>query len=142
MGLTPATGSEIAMSCVYDAFGFPLPTINISLNGVLGALREPPQALGVSAIPASSQTTLSADMGGLTTPDDYTCSGTLYYTLNGCTGGQPTYDTTITPILTNQRYFDPVTSGYWTWDNAAGTSSPQQTVSGTIIIQSGQSGCP
>jgi hypothetical protein len=142
MGLTPATGSEIAMSCVYDAFGFPLPTINISLNGVLGALREPPQALGVSSIPASSQTTLSADMGGLTTPEDYTCSGTLYYTLNGCTGGQPTYDTTITPILTNQRYFDPVTSGYWTWDNAAGTSSPQQTVSGTIIIQSGQSGCP
>lgn len=142
MGLTPATGSEIAMSCVYDAFGFPLPTINISLNGVLGALREPPQALGVSAIPASSQTTLSADMGGLTTPDDYTCSGTLYYTLNGCTGGQPLYDTTVTPILTNQRYFDPVTSGYWTWDNAAGTSSPQQTVNGTIIIQSGQSGCP
>jgi hypothetical protein len=142
MGLTPATGSEIAMSCVYDAFGFPLPTINISLNGVLGALREPPQALGVSAIPASSQTTLSADMGGLTTPEDYTCSGTLYYTLNGCTGGQPTYDTTITPILTNQRYFDPVTSGYWTWDNAAGTSSPQQTVNGAIVIVSGQSGCP
>ena len=142
MGLTPATGSEIAMSCVYDAFGFPLPTINISLNGVLGALREPPQALGVSAIPASSQTTLSADMGGLTTPDDYTCSGTLYYTLNGCTGGQPNYDTTITPILTNQRYFDPVTSGYWTWDNAAGTSSPQQTVNGAIVIVSGQSGCP
>ena len=142
MGLTPATGSEIAMSCVYDAFGFPLPTINISLNGVLGALREPPQALGVSAIPASSQTTLSADMGGLTTPEDYVCGGTLYYTLNGCTGGLSNFDTTIAPILTNQRYFDPVTSGYWTWDNAAGTSSPQQTVNGTIIIQSGQSGCP
>jgi hypothetical protein len=77
MGLTPATGSEIAMSCVYDAFGFPLPTFNISLNGVLGALRQPPQALGVSAIPASSQTTLSADMGGLTTPDDYVCGNTL-----------------------------------------------------------------
>jgi hypothetical protein len=67
---------------------------------------------------------------------------TLYYTLNGCTGGQPLYDTTITPTLTNQRYFDPVTSGYWTWDNAAGTSSPQQTVNNTIIIQAGQSGCP
>lgn len=77
MGLTPATGSEIAMSCVYDAFGFPLPTLNISLNGVLGSLRQPPQALGVSAIPASSQTTLSADMGGLTTLDDYTCGNTL-----------------------------------------------------------------
>ena len=73
MGLTPATGSEIAMSCVYDAFGFPLPTLNISLNGVLGSLRQPPQALGVSSIPAGSQTTLSSDMGGLTTIDDYTC---------------------------------------------------------------------
>ena len=141
MGLTPATGSEIAMSCVYDAFGFPLPTINISLNGVLGSLRQPPQALGVSAIPASSQTTLSADMGGLTTPDDYTCSGTLYYTLNGCTGGQPLYDTTVTPILTNQRYTDG-SGNFWTWDNAAGTSSPQQTVNGAIVIVSGQSGCP
>ena len=142
MGLTPATGTEIAMSCVYDAFGFPLPTLNISLNGTLGFLRQPPQALGVSSIPAETVTTLSADMGGLTTPDDYTCSGTLYYTLNGCTGAQPQYDTTITPILTNQRYFDPVSGGYWTWDNAAGTSLPQQTVNGTIIIQSGQSGCP
>ena len=141
MGLTPATGSEIAMSCVYDAFGFPLPTINISLNGVLGALREPPQALGVSAIPASSQTTLSADMGGLTTPEDYTCSGTLYYTLNGCTGGLSNFDTTIAPILTNQRYTDG-SGNFWTWDNAAGTSSPQQTVNGAIVIVSGQSGCP
>ena len=142
MGLTPATGSEIAMQCVYDAFGFPLPTINISLNGVLGALREPPQALGVSAIPASSQTTLSADMGGLTTPEDYTCDGTLYYTLNGCTGGQPNYDTTVTPILTSQRYIEPSSGLFWTWDNASGTSSPQQTVNGAIVIVSGQSGCP
>lgn len=142
MGLTPATGSEIAMSCVYDAFGFPLPTVNISLNGVLGALREPPQALGVTAITASAQTSLSGDMGGLTTPEDYTCSGTLYYTLNGCTVGQSQFDTTITPILTNQRYYDPGLNQYWTWDNAAGTSLPQQTVSATIIIQSGQSGCP
>lgn len=142
MGLTPATGSEIAMSCVYDAFGFPLPTSDISLNGTLGFLREPPQALGVSAITASAQTSLSGDMGGLTTPEDYTCSGILYYTLNGCTGGQSQFDTTITPILSNQRYYDPGLNQYWTWDNASGTSLPQQTVSNTIIIQSGQSGCP
>jgi hypothetical protein len=73
MGITPATGTEIKMSCVYDAFGFPLPTLNISLNGTLGFIREPPQALGVTAIPAGSQTSLSADMGGLTTPDPYDC---------------------------------------------------------------------
>jgi hypothetical protein len=81
-------------------------------------------------------------MGGLTTPEDYTCSGTLYYTLNGCTGGQALFDTTITPLLTNQRYTDPINGGFWTWDNAAGTSSPQQTVNGAIVIVSGQSGCP
>jgi hypothetical protein len=73
MGITPATGSEIKMSCVYDAFGFPIPTVNISLNGTLGALRQPPQALGVTAIPAGATTALSADMGGLDTPDPYTC---------------------------------------------------------------------
>jgi hypothetical protein len=73
MGITPATGSEIKMSCVYDAFGFPLPTLNISLNGTLGSLRQPPQALGVTAIPAGTVTSLSADMGGLDTPDPYTC---------------------------------------------------------------------
>ena len=142
MGLTPATGTEIAMGCVYDAFGFPVPTLNISLNATLGANRQPPKALGVSAIPGGSQTSLSADMGGLTTEEEYCCGGILYYTLNGCTGGQPQYDTTITPILSNQRYYDPGLNQYWTWDNAAGTSSPQQTVSNTIIIQSGLSGCP
>jgi hypothetical protein len=141
MGLTPSTGSEIAMSCVYDAFGFPIPTINISLNGTLGSLRQPPQALGVTAIPSGAITALSADMGGLTTPDDYVCAGILYYTLNGCLGGQPNYDTTVTPILSSQRYTDG-SGNFWTWDNASGTSSPQQTVNNSLVIVSGQSGCP
>jgi hypothetical protein len=78
MGLTPATGTEIAMGCVYDAFGFPIPTINISLNATLGVNRQPPQALGVSAIAAGTQTTLSSDMGGLTTPDEYCCTLTFW----------------------------------------------------------------
>jgi hypothetical protein len=52
------------------------------------------------------------------------------------------YDTTVTPILTNQRYLEPSSGLFWTWDNAAGTSSPQQTVNGAIVIVSGQSGCP
>ena len=68
--------------------------------------------------------------------------GTLYYTLNPCTGGDPLYDTTITPISTNQRYVDPISGNFWVWDNAAGTSSPQQTVNGSLQIVSGQSGCP
>jgi hypothetical protein len=78
MGLTPATGTEIAMGCVYDAFGFPVPTLNISLNGFLGANRQPPQALGVSAIAAGTQTALSSDMGGLTTLEDYCCTLTFW----------------------------------------------------------------
>ena len=74
-----------------------------------------------------------------TTP---TPTSVLYYTLNGCIGGQPLYDTTVTPILTSQRYLDPSSGLFWTWDNAAGTSSPQQTVNNSLVIQSGQSGCP
>jgi uncharacterized protein YegL len=66
---------------------------------------------------------------------------TLYYTLNGCTG-QPLYDTTVTPILSSQRYVDPISGTFWTWDNAAGTSSPQHTVNGSLQLVSGQSSCP
>ena len=72
--LTPNTGTEISMGCVYNAFGLlPIPGANIGLNSTLGANRNPPQALGVSAIPASSQTILSADMGGLNTLEGYDC---------------------------------------------------------------------
>jgi hypothetical protein len=39
----------------------------------LGVNRQPPQALGVTAIAASGTTTLSADMGGLDTLNDYCC---------------------------------------------------------------------
>jgi hypothetical protein len=273
MGFTPATGNEISIGCVYGAFGLvPFPGANIGLNSVLGVNRQPPQAAGVTAIPAGVETELSVDMGGLDTPNEYNCavnftalilctdsgsvgwnsdsaacegicnqrtvyvsqsgitsfqqaaitfglslySGTtfipanefdgnskwfksvsgevfqvdadggmslfgvcpsptptptntptppvtpsntptppvtptntptpsvtppLYYTLNGCTG-QPLYDTTITPILSSQRYVDPVSGTFWVWDNAPGTSSPQQTVNSSLQIVSGQSGCP
>jgi hypothetical protein len=122
MGLTPATGSEIAMSCVYDAFGFPLPTFNISLNGVLGALRQPPQALGVSSIPAGSQTTLSSDMGGLTTIDDYTCDGTTFTSLilgtsNGVSGF--TSDTNFCTGTTTSRIVYVSQSGITSFQEAA-----------------------
>jgi len=65
----------------------------------------------------------------------------LYYTLNSCEVGDPLYDTTITPVLTNQKYVDPVSGHYWVWDNLAGTSSPQQTVNASLQIVSGQVGC-
>jgi hypothetical protein len=78
MGLTPATGTEISIGCVYDAFGLPVPTDTIRLNASLGGTRQPPQALGVSAIAPGAQTSLSADMGGLTTPADYCCTLTFW----------------------------------------------------------------
>jgi hypothetical protein len=72
MGFTPATGTEISMGCVYGAFGLtPYPGINIGLNSTLGVTRQPPQAAGVTAIASSTVTTLSSDMGGLETIDDY-----------------------------------------------------------------------
>jgi hypothetical protein len=62
------------MGCVYSAFGLlPVPGSNIGLNSTLGVNRQPPQALGVTAIAASGTTTLSADMGGLDTLNDYCC---------------------------------------------------------------------
>jgi hypothetical protein len=71
---TPATGTEISMGCVYSAFGLlPVPGSNIGLNSVLGVNRQPPQALGVTAIALSGTTTLSADMGGLDTLNEYCC---------------------------------------------------------------------
>jgi surface protein len=80
MGLTPATGTEISMGCVYEAFGLtPFPGANIGLNSTLGVNRQPPQALGVSVIPVNAETELSADMGGLITQDDY-CIDTSFIT--------------------------------------------------------------
>lgn len=71
---TPATGTEISMGCVYSAFGLsPVPGSNIGLNSVLGVNRQPPQALGVTAIAVSGTTFLSADMGGLDTLNEYCC---------------------------------------------------------------------
>lgn len=72
MGFTPATGQEISMGCVYEAFGLiPFPGANIGLNSTLGVNRQPPQAAGVSAIPLNTETELSVDMGGLDTIDEY-----------------------------------------------------------------------
>ena len=71
---TPATGTEISMGCVYGAFGLaPFPGANIGLNSTLGVNRQPPQALGVTAIASSAETELSVDMGGLNTLNDYCC---------------------------------------------------------------------
>ena len=71
---TPNTGTEISMGCVYNAFGLlPEPGSNIGLSSTLGVNRQPPQALGVSAIPISTETQLSDDFGGLTTLEGYNC---------------------------------------------------------------------
>jgi surface protein len=71
---TPATGTEISMGCVYGAFGLaPFPGANIGLNSTLGVNRQPPQALGVTAIESLAETVLSADMGGLDTLNNYCC---------------------------------------------------------------------
>lgn len=83
MGFTPATGTEISMGCVYGAFGLtPSPGANIGLNSTLGVNRQPPQAAGVSAIPASGETELSVDMGGLDTPQVYNCTTLVAYFSN------------------------------------------------------------
>jgi len=79
MGLIPATGQEISIACVYQAFGLtPSPGSNIGLNSTLGVNRQPPQASGVTAIASGAVTALSADMGGLGTPQNYCCTLTFW----------------------------------------------------------------
>ena len=90
--------------------------------------------------PTTTTTTTTTEAPTTTTT---TTAAPLYYTLNSCDPGDPLYDTTITPLLANQRYTDPSSGGrFWTWDNAEGTSSPQQTVRVSMQIVLGQSGCP
>jgi hypothetical protein len=102
-------------------------------------LTEAAVSCGNSCTPTTTTTTTTTVSPTTTTT---TTEGPLYYTLNSCDPGDPLYDTTITPILTNQRYVDPISGNFWVWDNAAGTSSPQQTVNSSLQIVSGQSGCP
>ena len=65
----------------------------------------------------------------------------LYYTLNPCNPGDPLFDTTITPPVSNQRYIDPLSGNKWVWDNNAGTLFPQQTVNSSLQLVSGQINC-
>ena len=121
-------------SLVYSATTFAqIQSINAQIvNGICQPLLTPNPTSTPTNTPTNTPTRTS-------TP---TPSSVLYYTVNGCTGGQPNYDTTVTPILTNQRYLEPSSGLFWTWDNAAGTSSPQQTVNTSLVLVSGQSGCP
>jgi len=76
-----------------------------------------------------------------TTTTTTTAAPTLYYNLNPCSGGDPLFSTTITPILANQRYLDPISGNRWLWDNNAGTASPLQTVNSSLQLVSGQNTC-
>ena len=104
---------------------------------------SPTTTTTTTAAPTTTTTTTTEAPTTTTTTTTTTTAAPLYYTLNSCDPGDPLYDTTITPLLANQRYTDPSSGGrFWTWDNAAGTSSPQQTVRVSMQIVLGQSGCP
>lgn len=105
MGYTPATGQEISIGCVYTAFGLtPIPGSNIGLNSTLGVNRQPPQAQGVTAIALSAATTLSVDMGGLDTPQNYCNSLVLFTATSGFTG----YGTSVTACQATTSFNLPV----------------------------------
>jgi hypothetical protein len=166
MGLTPATGTEISIGCVYTAFGLtPVPGSNIGLNSTLGVNRQPPQALGVSAIAAGAETDLSVDMGGLDTPQNYCNSLALFtrtainegYTtaLGACTGTTtfniPVYFSTATAdwlaangktVYTNSQLttvFNGNSEHYKSDGTNTSVYSPQINSSGVVI---GVTSCP
>jgi len=65
----------------------------------------------------------------------------LYYTLQACDGSGQEFSTTTTPILTSQRYIDPMSLIFFTWNNVAGTPVPLRTINNSLQIVSGQSNC-
>jgi hypothetical protein len=116
------------------------PTLTPSISSTSLLTPTPTPTLSPSLTPTSSPTlTPTPSLTPTLTPSP---SSVLYYTLNPCTGGDPLYDTTITPLLADQRYLDPTSGRFWTWDNLSGTVSPQQTVNSSMQIVSGQSSCP
>lgn len=65
MGLIPATGTEISMGKVGEAFGLGnVGTVTLGLNANLGPESESPPGAG-------AETPLSAEFGGQTTPNPY-----------------------------------------------------------------------
>jgi surface protein len=145
MGFTPATGTEISMGCVYEAFGLtPFPGANIGLNSTLGVNRQPPQAAGVSAIPAGAETELSVDMGGLDTQDEYCVvpSNPFVSTWNtvNTTGGSSNSNQVKLPLKSNGVYNftvnwgDGNTDTITTWNQAETTHTYTSTGTYTITI--------
>ena len=91
--------------------------------------------------PTPSPTVSPVPITPTPTPTPSSSPPILYYTLNPCSGGDPLFSTIITPLLTNQRYIDPISGNKWTWDGATGTTSPLQTFNSSLQIVSGQINC-
>jgi hypothetical protein len=98
---------------------------------------SPPPPASASPTPTETPTNTPSNTP---TPTNTPTAG-IYFTLNPCEIGEPLYDTTIIPSLTNQAYIDPISGFYWTWDNASATILPQHTVNGSLQLVLGQSGC-
>jgi len=87
---------------------------------------------------AGPTTTTTSTTAGPTT----TVAPTLFYSLNACESGGPSYDTTVIPTITSQRYVDPNSGNNWVYDNNPGTTTPQQNVNTALQRVEGFSGCP
>ena len=98
-------------------------------------------SISVTPTPTPTPSVSPAPSTPTPTPTPSSTPPILYYTLNPCSGGDPLFSTTITPILVNQRYLDPISGNRWLWDNATGTTSPLQTVNSSLQLVSGQNTC-
>jgi hypothetical protein len=132
MGFTPATGQEISIGCVYTAFGLtPIPGSNIGLNSTLGVNRQPPQAAGVTAIASSTVTTLSSDMGGLDTPQNYCSFNLLLFTNTASFSG---YTTQINACTATTSFNLPIYFSTPTVDWLAASGKTAYTDSGLTTV--------
>ena len=87
---------------------------------------------------SSSHATFTTE---ITSATPTTCTpATLYYKIDACDAGSASLYTSIAPTLSNQRYIDYITLGYYVWDNT-NTVSPG-TIGGNIQLVSAQQNCP
>ena len=123
-------------SCKIQLLG---PIIADTFGGITPATTTTTTTAAPTTTTTAGPTTTTTTASPTTTT---TTAGTLFYTVNSCSEGDPLYDTTITPTITSQRYVDPNNGRNWVWDNAAGTTSPQQNVNTSLQRVEGFTGCP
>lgn len=112
--------------------------VNLDIEGI----PSPEPTPTPTATPTPTPTATSPEPTPTPTPTPTATQTSLYYTLTACNEGGPAYDILLaSEPISSQRYIDPISTDLWIYDNNAGTIAPQNTVTTSLQIVSGQTGC-